>query len=197
MSLVDTGTAPAVDLTFNGTAAGAESTVSHLVQLPGTRWNLWRTLVIRGAGFPAAMIEELSAQQTAAAADHYLACRALASRHTDAALRRLRGELAGSAELRQKLEALKAAIATGGMEELSNHQLAATAAETHAKTEQARELFLAAYQAETEAIHDRLMGFAGEPRFREAMLWQGLDPTHHIWHNLQPESPAHARRKAL
>src|SRR5580704_3152585 len=114
MSLTETGVSPSLDLAA-GSAVGVESVPSHLVRLPGTNWNLWRSFVVRGAGFPAAIIDELAAPQTAVAAGRCLAARALASRHTDAALRRLRGELAGT-NFRRELEALKTAIITGNME---------------------------------------------------------------------------------
>src|SRR5687767_2684291 len=41
----------------------------HLIELPGSRWALWRWVGLRGAGFPASMALRLSAPQCAAAAD--------------------------------------------------------------------------------------------------------------------------------
>lgn len=196
MSLSGTAVSPIAGLAA-GSAAGVKSAPSHLVHLPGTNWNLWRSLVVRSAGFPAAIINELAAPQTVAAADHYLACRALASRHMGATKRSLRKEQAGSANLRRELEALKTAIATGNMEAMGDSKQARAAADAHKTAQETYETFTAAFHAEMETVHNRLIDFACEPRFREAMLWQGLDPTHNIWHNLQPESPAHARHKAL
>ncbi|HEY2496261.1 MAG TPA: lantibiotic dehydratase [Candidatus Angelobacter sp.] len=196
MSLSGTAVSPIASLAA-GSAAGVKSAPSHLVHLPGTNWNLWRSFVVRSAGFPAAIINELAAPQTVAAADHYLACRALASRHMGATMRSLRKEQAGSANLRRELEALKTAIATGNMEAMGDSKQARAAADAHKTAQETHETFTAAFHAEMETVHNRLIDFACEPRFREAMLWQGLDPTHNIWHNLQPESPAHARRKAL
>src|ERR1700724_92722 len=113
MSIAESGTARVAEFAERPASLDAKGRPRHLGRLPGTDWNLWRTGVVRGAGFPAAMVEGLAAPQTAAAADRYLACRACASRHTDAALRRLKGELRGSPESRRQLRAVQAAIAAG------------------------------------------------------------------------------------
>src|SRR6202045_1810476 len=197
MSIAESGTARVAEFAERPASLDAKGRPRHLVRLPGTNWNLWRTVVVRGAGFPAAMVEELAAPQTAAAADRYLACRAGASRHTDAALRRLKGGLRGSPESRRQLRAVQAAIAAGKVEEVGDNAAAVAAAEACAKAERAREAFLVAHAADKEAIRSRLLALSCEPRFREAMLWQSAESTRRIWHDLRPEVPQSRSQRAL
>jgi hypothetical protein len=52
---------------------GAETPApDHLVPLPASRWALWRCVVLRGAGFPAAKVLQLARPESAAQADRVL-----------------------------------------------------------------------------------------------------------------------------
>ena len=42
---------------------------AHAVPIPGGDWKLWRTAVLRGAGFPARLVLQLAGEEEAAAAD--------------------------------------------------------------------------------------------------------------------------------
>ena len=61
----------------------------HLVALPGSEWNVWRWTSLRGAGFPASLVQRLAATEAAAAADALLFARAAAERARDAAVEAL------------------------------------------------------------------------------------------------------------
>jgi len=175
----------------------ADRTAAHLVRLPGTNWNLWRTFAVRGAGFAAEMIGQLEAAKAAAAADEYLKMRARAMRQTGAGLRQLQGELQGSSEGRAQLRKLRAAILAGKVEEVRGRVEAVAAAEAWAEAEKARVAFVAAYEADEEAVEQGLAGLSREPRFREAMLWQNLASTRRIRHELRPEARRRRRVPAL
>src|SRR5215472_12882867 len=55
------------------TIAEQEATAgSHLVALPGTGWHVWRDVVLRTTGFPAAGLDRLTLPAAAAAADAHL-----------------------------------------------------------------------------------------------------------------------------
>jgi len=163
--------------------AGAPA-ADHRVLLPveagGGRWALWRTVCVRGAGFPAAEALRLADAAAAAAADRQTAVEEEAERARQAALSALRGELAAAPK--ERLDDLVGAIrrlkrsrqvAPGGLAGLAG---AAPAVEawngTAARAAEAR----LGYQAELAAAEERLDGtlraVAGDPRFREAVLWQ-------------------------
>src|ERR1051326_9152550 len=52
--------------------SGPGSLAEQLVALPNTDWALWRTVCLRGAGFPATGVLKLATPECAAAADHVL-----------------------------------------------------------------------------------------------------------------------------
>src|ERR1700704_1209769 len=61
------------DIMQGGIAPDGEThEAEHLIQLPGEAWALWRSMVLRGAGFPAELVLELASAAGAAAADRLL-----------------------------------------------------------------------------------------------------------------------------
>lgn len=171
------------------------NTSSHLVRLPGTDWNLWRTFVVRGAGFPAEMVEQVTAGKAAAAADEYLRGEERAWNHTNAAWDVLCAELRGSSESRRQLRKMRAAILAGKVEELRGRASAEAAAQSWIETQRARAAFVAAYHADEEIVEERLVELSGNPHVREAMLWQGLKSTQCIWRDLQRDDLRSAGKK--
>lgn len=86
----------------------------HLTFLPDEsvgRWALWRTVCVRGAGFPAADVLRLADPECAAAADGLAAVAEEAETLRQAALEALRGELAaeGGEELGLLVQATRRA----------------------------------------------------------------------------------------
>jgi hypothetical protein len=45
---------------------------SHLISMPGMEWAFWRTVVLRGAGFPVSLILDMDTKECAAAAERVL-----------------------------------------------------------------------------------------------------------------------------
>ncbi|MBZ5522437.1 MAG: lantibiotic dehydratase family protein [Acidobacteriia bacterium] len=168
----------------------------HLVRLPGTGWNLWRTVAVRGAGFPARMMEGLVADGASAAADRYLACRTRASRLGDAALQRISIDLRAP-EFRRQRRAFRAAILAGKPEQLNGNADAVAAATAYAEAAAARSAFETAFAVDDEAVSSRLVELSRDPRFREAMLWQSRAGTRQISHELRSDERPAVRRYAL
>ena len=67
----------------------ASARAAHLVDL-ADGWMLWRTIGLRGAGFPVHMLESLAADDAAAAIDDFLDCEAARDEARDRALRSCR-----------------------------------------------------------------------------------------------------------
>lgn len=65
--------APARSTAVSQTGPAAPN--DHALDLPGGRWRVWKTVVLRGAGFPASLATQLAAERTAEAADRYLEAR--------------------------------------------------------------------------------------------------------------------------
>ena len=182
--------------------APAEAAVSsdlpgHFVRMPGTNWALWRTVAVRGAGFPAAIMDGLAAKESTVAGDRYLASRARATRLTDSTMRRAMLDLRGARDFRKRLRHLHAAIVAGNAELAPGNVNIEEAAKACADAEMARQAFLDAFLADENTINKRLAELAHEPRFREAMLWQNLASTRRVCHELRPDSRAGRRRSAL
>src|SRR5215213_4516296 len=84
----------------------------HLVALPGGEWALWRWSALRGAGFAASRVLELSVPECATAADRLLDEEEKAEESLEEALSALRREIAATdgekrAGLRKALRELK------------------------------------------------------------------------------------------
>src|ERR1044071_315485 len=82
--------------TLATTSAGAEPHAScppHLTPLADPKWALWRTIGLRGAGFPAADVLKLAAPECAARADQLAAAESELEQARAGALDYLRGEL--------------------------------------------------------------------------------------------------------
>jgi hypothetical protein len=159
-----------------------ETLPDHLVLLPGEtagRWGLWRTLSVRGAGFPAAGVLRLADAGCTAAADRLAVVEGEAETLRQAALEALRGErgAAGRDRLKVLAKALRrvergepAAVAEG---------LAAATASAVGAWEAAigsltaeRATYQAAFAAAAERLDHALRAVAADERFREAVLWQ-------------------------
>lgn len=158
-----------------------ETLPSHLTPLPDEsfgRWALWRTLCVRGAGFPAADVLKIADPECAAAADRLTAVEEETESLRQAALEALRGELEGAGK--DRLDVLVKAIrkvkrsqpaSTAGL-------AAATVAAIDAwkaaagRLEAEKASYQAAYAAAEERIENALREVAQTVRFREAVVWQ-------------------------
>jgi hypothetical protein len=178
--------------------AAVEAWPRHLVRLPGTRWALWRTIAIRGAGFPAALVDALAAPSASSAADAYLEMRERASSCRGPVLRRIAADMRiASADDRRRLKDLKRSVLAGKAIDPADGEDACAAAAASAETARAADAYRAAFEHETAIVNERLEGFSRDPLFREAMLWQGAEGTRRIWDSLRPGSRPRYRRRAL
>lgn len=156
----------------------------HLVALPGGTWALWRTLVLRGAGFPARQVLRLAAPAAAEAADRVLrleemleAHRAAALQAVHAALDELRRDgLWSDMKLRRPLMKAMQALTGGKLPRDIPAPSCAPAFETLRATwtelDAARAEFARIHPAEVARVGEEIADIAQEDLFREAVLWQ-------------------------
>lgn len=171
---------PTLDDERDEASATPSSPGAHLVALGRTRWQVWRSAVLRGAGFPAEMVGRLAGTHAAAAARTYLAARerrvslvtafldnVRAMRPTDRSARRWRQamtrKLAGG---RVDPALLSSADAPWPPEERA--RLAAAVEDE----QRAFATLAAAYETDTHAIDEGLTAMLADARVREAILWQ-------------------------
>ena len=152
----------------------------HLVALPNTDWALWRTVCLRGAGFPATGILKLATPDCAVAADRVLEAekavehaRAAALTAINERLDALRREARWDEKTQREplVSALHAIKADKPPRTFINAQTAALLdARARLTTEDAnfRETLRASAPRLTQAIREVI----ADPRFREALLWQ-------------------------
>jgi hypothetical protein len=138
---------------------------SHTVAIPGSGWRMWRSVCVRGAGFPAAILDDLAAPSAARAADVWIrAGQRVAAR--DVERKAARRAARASAQDHATDATARAAAAEAAWREAIAEQAAARAALDTA---------FASDAAQTTANLRRL---AAEPRFREAVLWQNRRAVH-------------------
>jgi hypothetical protein len=157
---------------------------AHLAELSGGGWALWRTLILRGAGFPARSVLRLAAPDSAAAADRILQLEERLEAHLAAALQavhealdRLRRDgLWSDKDLRRPLMKAMQAL-TGGklpkdVPDLSCAPSFETLRTTRDELDAAQAEFVRLYQIEVARASEEIADVARDNRFREAVLWQ-------------------------
>ena len=141
-------------------------------------WSLWRPFVLRGAGFPAALLEPLAAPRTIAVIDELLAAEAAIAEKRDRAIDVLRAEVAQGEGpqhgalvtalrgLRRKRPSDPRALfgAPAGV--------VTTVADAEVAHRELRDRLAAAYDEEQLATSRALRRAITDPRFHEAVLWQ-------------------------
>jgi hypothetical protein len=167
-------------------AAGvAEPPAEHLFVLPGTDWALWRTVCLRGAGFPAAGLLGLATPGCAAAADRLLDAEEAAELARGAALAAVNARLDALRRTAQwedkgRREPLVAALQSLKMgkpprplegEDLFNKHLTAWL-DARARLKAEEEGFGEALRASAPRLTRAVREAMADPMFREALLWQ-------------------------
>jgi hypothetical protein len=159
-------------------------TPAHLVALPGGPSALWRSAVLRGAGFPAAGVLALAAPACAAAADRVLgreeefaAARADALGAVHSALDGLRraGQWQDRERRRPLMKALQAVTAGKPPKDVPEPGCAAAWAALRSareRLEAERADFARRYQDEVARVSAEIARIAASERFREAVIWQ-------------------------
>ncbi|MFE9675364.1 lantibiotic dehydratase [Streptomyces sp. NPDC006259] len=154
----------------------------HLVPLPSGDWRMWRTMGLRGTGFPADRVLALGAPDSAAAAERLIRRReaaAAAREDAVAAFRRALDTLRAEGhwdDLERRRPLLRAITRLnkgrspgGGFADWPQAQRLAEAEE--AAAEAGRELEKT-FADDMAVLSATLRGTAADPRFREAVIWQ-------------------------
>jgi hypothetical protein len=162
----------------------AAGSAEHSVALPGGDWALWRTAVLRGAGFPAVGVLGLAAPAAAVAADRVLDGEEAAAAARAAALQAVHGALdelrnAGRWEDKESRRPLMKAMQalTGGKLPKEVQEPGCAAAFTslgRAEEDLAavRAELGRGYAAEVSRVSVEIGKVAASERFREAVIWQ-------------------------
>jgi len=169
----------------NGQTAPAarETGARHLVPLaPG--WNLWRTICLRGTGFPVSLLESFGAKGAVEAADALIACEAAAAHARTAAFEACvaaRDNAAGA--VRTALNRATRLLVKGRVPDIATGIPAlegpiAACAETAKAAAAARARFdrLAEHAMTQESR--AIASIIAEPGFRTAVIWQNRKALH-------------------
>lgn len=173
----------------NPAAACPPGSAGHLAQLaPGGQWAVWRWVCLRGAGFPAATVLDLSSPESAAAAD--------ALGDAEARVEQSRRDLMATLEsalenappperepLREAVRCVRRRLKKGKVPEAADAGGEAREAlerlrEAAARVEPARSHFMQTYEAEVARVSGTIGEMAEDERFREAVLWQSRNAYH-------------------
>ncbi|HEX7774007.1 MAG TPA: lantibiotic dehydratase, partial [Pyrinomonadaceae bacterium] len=155
----------------------------HLVPLNGGNWAIWKWTVLRGAGFPAAELEDLSFQDCAGTSDDVIRAEDDYERIFEGATSLVRAEIeSASGSQRSQLRKVLRALRNGKLpprEEWSEHEqewdeLSSVASRVDAARDRFREAFDVASR-QTSAVIKRV---ASHEKFREAVLWQNRSAVH-------------------
>jgi hypothetical protein len=144
-------------------------------------WSLWRSVCVRGAGFPASDVLELAAPGTAVALDRMLDQQAELKANTAAAIAALEAEIGvlprnepRRATMIGHLRPLRAGVAVEPASELSSRAASAVVAHNAGLVEHQRMRLEAGEQFARDYAHcvSVLQATCRDPRFREAVRWQ-------------------------
>ena len=167
----------------------AESFVPHLYQVPATRWGFWRSVCVRGAGFPVTGVLKVTGADAAKAAEELLeafSAKAATQQAATAALLsdwRQTDQASGHA-LDKAIQHVKKGWIPDSSEFTETAAVAiALFKGATARWEEANRGFQIAYADAVKSTSKKLREVAGDDRFREAVIWQnrqavrtGLDP---------------------
>jgi hypothetical protein len=152
----------------------------HLVILSERQeWALWRTVCLRGAGFPVTEVLKLSAPEGAVAADQLLDAEELVGQLRGKALTALQhdfrhAEACDVPQIEKLIQRLRKKKPLPPAPQLSNDSRIIVGEFTDACTgvEVKREAFRKTYKTSVATVSSALQEIAGQARFREAVTWQ-------------------------
>ena len=171
------------------------ATPTHLIELPGGEWALWRWVALRGAGIPANGVLKLSAPDAAQAADLVLSIEARLQHERsttmslfDSELTRLKRDGRWEAAKSYRLWLIYAMrlMRYGNPPQLTPPEIQAEEQAAAAETKQALERVLAAeaelvaarseyetqFASATDVVSQAIRTVAEDALFREAVAWQ-------------------------
>jgi hypothetical protein len=147
----------------------------HLVALEGERWAFWRSVCLRGAGFPARWVARVAASDAALAADRLTAAEAEVQRQLDELIATLRAEQSDTADksarnrLSKALDKLRKGRLPDDLEGAESARLAV------ARAQGARHEYEESFRTGVAHASCELAAVAGDDRFRRAVLMQNRD----------------------
>lgn len=153
----------------------------HVIPVPGGGWHMWRTVAVRGTGFPARLVTRLGAPEAARLVDDVIAAEQDVATHRQAAFTAIRVASAADAtnneamrawrKLRERVEKGTFPPGTTGAATEVDEALGAlrAALDLHAASVRAASEATARAHAEArQAVRDA----ASDRRFLEAVTWQ-------------------------
>lgn len=178
-------TVETADTMQGGIAPGGETQgAEHLIQIPGEPWALWRSMVLRGAGFPAEQVLELASPAAAAAADRLLPAEDEVSWAQQAALEAFtKGLQKAPVEKRTSLEKALKRLRKGktpeGFEAEGESKFAVEMwLGACRRRDAALREFQETFEASTMEVSRAVRRVAGSNLFREAIAWQNREALH-------------------
>ncbi len=165
----------------------------HLIGVPGGEWAFWRWACLRGAGFPAHLVDQLAAPACAAAADDVLRLESKIAARSQEAVVALEIELELITDRKQRKQFIK------GLKQLKRGELPkydageafgplqafATAQHTLAE---ARARYQETFRTSTREIAGRIRKMCLDPLFRQAVLLQNRNALNHVIESFSRES---------
>jgi hypothetical protein len=167
----------------NGSAPRTTGTLPpHQIALPGGDWRLWRTVGLRGTGFPASQVRRLAATTATGAARDLTAARAAVTAARDEALDAFRDaldELRASGrwddgDARRPLLRAISRLNKGRLPgaEFADWPAVLRLAESEERAREAAEVFRKAFDDDLAVLSGVLRETAEDRRFQEAVIWQ-------------------------
>lgn len=173
----------------------------HLVALPGSEWALWRTICLRGAGFPVEGVRQLAASDTLINSTDALvklrekvdACRQEAVNEVNFALDALRAQnqwhdKSCTGPLLRARDKLKSGRVPQILPQFSEMSALVSLQETLNNAFAAQPIFQKDFAEYSTRLSQSLRQVAASPRFREAVMWQNRATVHTALDRLTRES---------
>jgi len=161
----------------------------HLVRLPGSDWALWRWVAVRGAGFASTNMQQLASAGCAASADEVLTREDEAQNAFEHTFKLVMQALDGlrrdgnwdDTEKRQPLVKALRELKSGKLPRLPQLDVDGLKESfedlirTRADVVSARQAFQQKFAAGAIEVAAAIQAAAGDPRFREAVIWQNRE----------------------
>jgi hypothetical protein len=175
-----------------------EGLPEHLIGMAGADWAFWRSVCLRGAGFPAHLVLQLAAESAAAAADEILESEKRTEEGQETLRQALRRELDGISDPEQRKPLTRALkqLGKGKMPEKTaaanlEHEMAVEAV---SRAEAARSEFEASFRKAITAISGRIAAIAQDNTFRQAVLLQNRGALRRVLQSLAEVASGQKKR---
>lgn len=163
----------------------SEEIPDHLVGLPGEEWAFWKWACLRGAGFPARLVERLATPDCAEAADDVLRTESSAAGGREEAIAALEAEIADTSEKQKWRRLVKAVkqLKRGQIPEYEEgpaSQAVQTFAAKVASREGAIAEFKKAFHVSVQEVGRRIREVSVDPLFQQAVTLQNRRAFDHV-----------------